>query len=317
MTEDSTTVDTEKKIHKTLSAPIKEYLNSLITLNSAAYDKTYQAFSFGLDEQTLCCILYFLGPLNDEALNKLLFISNLSINTSSLQINSVLNLSTDGIISEITSMAISYLTKAINELLDNVFGGVFTLSDSDLEEIADSCIGIDCLLSILDEVTSNCLDSLSLCIDNANFTAEAVSRNSNIYAESTVERKVAITYKSLLSAIVNEIQNVQDVCQIKLESGDVFDNNRAAEAAVDFVATRLPSLYPILSLSEEDSRKYFSSIFSFTTPKLGIEVGSTNDLGSLQTQTSLEGAKENCADNLRATKNLILGRKFAEALKNN
>lgn len=308
----------EFSIKDALTAPLKNYLSTMLTVTNPVYDKLYSTYNFELDERTLCCLIYFLGPMDGTALQRLADVLKLGTFHLSIDIKNILAFITDSALSALLSMLTSYLNKLIQGLLNNIFEALFSIPESDLEAFIKLCVGIDWIFAILDEIISATIEQLQKVIDSLAFAIESITNKAGFGCEIAVDRKVIITIAALLEAIADKIDEVGEICQLTKDKDDVvtFDNEAAAAAAVEFVSVSLPEMYPIMDMPEENRRKYFSNVPGFETRRLGIQVQPSDERGIINPPTTIEEAAIDCGANMRAAQSLILGRKFSEALKN-
>jgi len=303
-----------------LSVGLKGYLSGLITGSSDTYDKTAQAFYFQLDERIVCCLVYFVGPINTDILKTISAVLQLMLMKASFSISDFIENLINSIFNTIIQMLNTYLHQLVSQIIDKIYKLLAKIPVTDLEAALVYCLGLEIILKILDEVTAIILEFVAEIIK---VLEDLVMRHigaSKKFMEVSIEKRAMLTLAAMLDALASKIEDVQDLCAKDPDSSEPgldyeFQTTGsideiAAMKAINFVQEELPNMFPILNLSEDVRRKHFSDVAQFNTEKLGVPVAGFDGTGGVDYEDLVQG----CADNSPATKITELANKIATAI---
>lgn len=296
---------------------LKSYLSSVVSVNNEMYNSTYATYNFQLDERVLCCMIYFLGPLDVEMLKTLLKVLRLASFRFSLDFRQLLAFMLDSTLTPMLNMAASYASKLVSELSDLILKTFFSLPENDLEAMFKLCIGIDWLFKIIDDLLVYIITAIEEMLSQLRLTIKAIVGKSIALDSIVVESRSALVIASMIDSIITKVDHANEVCQTKVDDKDLpnIDPHEAADMALGFIAVELPSLFPVLNMSEENSRKYFSNVPGFETKSLGLPVPGTDSEGKLLRPLEFSDPLTDCANNSVASESIALGRKLSELFK--
>lgn len=315
--EDSTLEQAADKTISTFNNGLKSYISSLLSLSNDTYDNLYATFNFQLDERILCCMLYFLGPLDTSTLKLISKILKLMLLRVNIDIGQLLAFLLDETLTSILNMAATYASKLISEIYENIMKIFFSLPENDLMAILKLCIGIDWLFKIIDILLREIIDFVDTLLDQLRSCIQLISGKTKGMSSSIADNRVILTIASMLDTISAKIEEANAICAVKTEDKDLpfIDNYSAADAAIEFVSIEMPKLFPVMKMSEENSRKYFRNISGFNTSMLDIEIPGTDSLGKQKRPLAFSDPVTDCANESNASESIALGRKLAELFK--
>jgi methyl-accepting chemotaxis protein len=315
---DSDAFDLAKdKVVSNFNNGLKDYLSSVISSVNKSYDATYVAYNFQIDERALCCMIYFLGPIDISMLKSIVKILTLSQLRFDIDFNQLLSFMIEGTLTSILNMATSYVSKIISEIHSLIMETFYSLPGNDLEAILKICIGMEWLLKIIDDAFAFLVDMVQDILDNLKLTIQAISGKSELAASFFVENRAIATILSMLNSVIENIDHANAVCLTKVADEDLpsINNNDAADAAIHFIAIELPNLFPVMSMNQENSRKYFSNVEGFETRSLGLPVPGTDSEGKILRPLEFSDPVTDCASQSMASESIALGRKLSELFK--
>lgn len=309
--------DEENEITASLSISVKNYLSSILTLSSDSYDKQFAAFQFQLDERTLCCLIYFLGPMDASTLKTISKILKLFLLKLSLNLQDLLAFLTEGVLTAILSMLVGYANQFLDKIIGKVFDALFSLPDSDIDAAIKLCAGLDFLFRIFDQALQAVFAMVQQIIDQLQLHITQATQKSAAGASIYADRRAVMTIVALLDAIADKLDQVKDICGGDPEANNsiTLDDDQAAEAAVAFVVNELPLLFPTLQMPDDLRRKHFSSSRGFTTTSLELNVPGSDENGMPEDVFEGSDPVADCSRESSATQSVVLGQKLAEAFR--
>jgi len=279
------------------------------------YNNLGDAFAFRLDERVVCCLVYFLGPMDTKTLQLISNILKLATLKVSINIKDLISFITEGALTAILGMLASYVSQIMDKVVNRIMKLFNSVPDTDLQAAIKLCAGIDFLFKIFGMSVDAVIDFMLDIVGNLNAIIQSSFNKTTAGASIYTERKIIITLAALLDAIIQKFESVQDMC-VTPESGDSEDVDQvAADAAVNFVVKDLPKMYPVLDLSEGVRRKYFKNTGGFTSRNLGIAIPGFDSAGNPGTFENPETAVADCAQNSSATRSSIIAQRIISAFK--
>lgn len=297
-----------------MSVSLKSYFSSILSLHNDTYNKLYVAYSYNVDERTLCCLLWFLGPLDTKTLENISSLLKLTMFRVNIDLKNLIVFLKNELTTFMLTLVLDSLSKIIYNILNKIFDKLFSVPTNDIDAAIKLCRGID----IVFEMLQLCYKSIISYLEDivANLYTHLVKQNSNaLVASSTViDRRTAVIITSLLDSVINKLNSVKNICPKEPGSNNIeFINEQAADAAINFVVTKMPTLFPILNIPEEERRKYFKDTQGFTTNLLKIDVRGTDNNGNII--ISDNDLKSDCIQNSPALQSTVLGQRIANILK--
>lgn len=296
-------------------AGLKSYFSTLLTISQEHYDKTFQVYSMQIDSRLMCCILWFLGPLDTSTLDGISKILRILGLNAKISISDMVAFVTEGAATALLNMLAVYSNRLINDLYNNIMDKLFKIPSTDFQVAAKYCVGIELLFNLIGKSFDQIVKLVVGIIEDLRGTLNlALGNKSRYFVETSAERRYLITLAALIDAIVANIDLAQKNCRFDPSDDPQKINDLAAEAAVDFVSTKLPDLYPIMDMPEETRRKFFGNVNSFTTANLDLPVPGFDQLGN-QEEISREDQIFECGESSRALEGLKIGQKIADIME--
>jgi hypothetical protein len=315
---DSDVFDLAKdKVVSNFNNGLKSYLSNLVSASNNAYNSTYSAYNFQLDERVLCCIIYFMGPLDVSALKSISSILKLALIRFNISFGNLTSFLLDASLTSILNMATTYASKLISKMSDEILSTFFGLPKNDLEAILKICIGMDWLLKIINEAMAAIVKMIEDLLNQLRLAIKLIAGKTELMSITIAENRAALTIVSMIDSIAQNIEHANAVCQTKVDDEDLpsINNYDAADAAINFVAVELPNLFPVMDMNQEDRRKYFRDIPGFETEVLGIVVPGTDSKGNQLRPLEFSDPVTDCASQSMASESIALGRKLSELFK--
>lgn len=296
---------------------VKGYLSNLLTMSNESYDAAFDAFSFKMDDRLLCCVLYFLGPLDTSFLKLVANMLRLTMFKVSLSLKDLLINIVESVLANLLSLLANYTSKILNDIVLKVMKALFSVPEIDIEAAIKLCAGIDFIFKIFELSVDVVAEQLSKILKALNQMISLSSTRQLAGASIYTERKIVITLVSLIDSIVAKLDAVKDICKTPDSSSTEQEIDQiAAEAAVDFVSNSLPTLYPLLAMDEQLSRKHFSNTPGLTTRNLGIKIDGSDNHGAHRNVSDRAEVVSDCSNNSSKTKSTIVAERIAKAFRN-
>lgn len=305
------------KVVSNFNNGLKSYLSSLHSNSSDMYDETYAAFNFQLDERILCCMIYFLGPLDSSALESISKVLKISLIRFNVDLKQLAAFMIDNTLTSILNMAATYSSKLISEISDEILSTFFSLPKNDFDAMIKLCSGIDILFKIFDDAIGSIVAMIEDMLAQLRLSIQAISGKSGALASTVAEQRAVITIISMIDSIATKLDHANEVCHSNLSDEEIpsINNYDAADAAINFVALELPKLFPVMQMSEENSRKYFRDVSGFETKILELAVPGTNSEGKLRRPLEFSDPVTDCSSQSMASESIVLGRKLSQLFK--
>jgi hypothetical protein len=312
--DDDDDLDLEETITTGLITGIRSYLSSMASVSTEHYDKTFLAYSMQLDARLMCCILWFLGPLELDTLEDLSEILRLLGYNASISLQDMVAFMSETALVAVMNMIAAHVNKLIDELFTDIAEKLFEIPEDDWEVAIKYCIGINIIFNLIERAFQFMTKLVNDIIQELQSTLEIGFMNkSALQVDVAANRKYIISLAALIDSIISELDLARRKCQLPLDDDPRKYNDLAAQAAVDFVVNVVPDLYPTLELSETVRRKMFSNIPSFKTD-MNLEVPGTDESGN-QEELTIEEQVTECGEGSRALGGLTIGKKIADIME--
>jgi hypothetical protein len=294
---------------------LKNYFGSVLTVSNDHYNKAAQTFSMQIDARLMCCIVWFLGPLDTSALKKITELLRLLALTTKVNWKDLLSRILHDAMAPVLNMIVAYVNKIINGFFNDLIDKLFNIKNEDWAIAISKCIGLETLFDILEQAILHIVKYLNDLVKELNALLDKLNGKATALIEMSAERRWMVTLAALIDSIVDKIDKAMETCQAPEDVDPAAANNTAAGAAVDFVSTELPTLYPILNLSEDVRRKFFSDVPSYKTKNLNLEVPGFGPNGEIE-EFSRDEAVADCGEGGRALQGILIGQKIADSINN-
>ena len=297
-----------------ITSTLMAYLTTVAMVSDELYDKTAATFYFQIDDRILCCLLYFIGPLDTNVLKAVAAIMRMSIFKLGGSFADLFHFLIDGVQSAVLHMLASYANQIIDQLLSKLYQQLFKVPGALLGEAVIFCLGVDWLFKIMEFALDVVMGVLDQIIQSLQSLLDGLQNKTARHLEISAEKRTIGIMAELLERVAQKIDLLQDVCK-KDPDADVVDfNEAAADAAVAFVSNELDSLFPVLDLPEEARRKHFRDVPSYTTSGIGIEVPGFDNAGSPLVNATETDLTNDCRENSPANKGVELAKQIAAAI---
>jgi len=317
-----------------LSTGLMSYFSHLVTASDQLYNKTAQTFYFQIDERLVCCLIYFVGPFDTTMLKQISALLKIFLFKPKFDLSAFIENLISSIWNTVINMLNSYLHQLVSQVIDKIYKMISKIGGDDLFLALKYCIGLELILKIIDEITSMLLEFVDNVLSWLEDLVGDHLSSSQRFMEITVENKVCLVLAAMLEALANKIDDVQDLCDISEEGIETASNpdpvygsssasppegaseeftldEQMAIKAINFISKELPTMYPVLNLSEDVRRKHFRNVAPFKTETLGVPVSGFGSAGTVE----FEDLVYDCAKNSPAKKLIVLADKIADRLK--
>jgi len=304
----------EQAVASGLNRGLRDYFSSLLSISNDHYDKTLQVYSMQIDARVICCLVWFLGPMNLDNLKKMANILHILGARSTLNWKSLLSRLGEGMARSIANMLLGYVGVLVESVFDKILSAMFKIPDSDLEVALKNCIGLEMLFNLLQEAWLEIFEQVNKLVTQLNNMLNDLKNKGSLSVEIAAERRYLVTLAGILRAVINNIEAVQQNCSFNRNLTESQINDIAAEAAVDFVSSQIvDNTYPTIELSEDLRRKFFSGVPEFTTSRLKLPVPGTDEAGKQQDLTRDDKISE-CGEGGRAAAGIAIGKRIADIM---
>lgn len=307
-------LDFKDAIETGLTQGLKNYFSSVLTVSDTHYSKAYATFSMQLDPRLLCCILWFLGPLDTDNIAKMAQILRLLALSINVNWRDLLGRITEDTLASVLNMIAAYVSKIITGIFNDILQQMFKIPNTDLEVAFQKCIGIEIIFNLIQKAMIMIAKQMNLIIKELNALLFSIGGKATANIEVSAERRWMVVLAGMMDAIVDKLDLAKEGCTFEQDIDPAVLNELAADAAVDFVSTQLPDQFPILVVPEDVRRKFFKDIPTFTTKNLELEVQGTDSSGNSVILTR-EQTVADCGEGGRAAEGVALGAKIAKIMK--
>jgi hypothetical protein len=306
----------EDTVKSTMTQALRGYFSGLLTVSNTHYDRSFAAYSFYVDERILCCLIWFIGKVDVSMLRTISAILKLALLRISISLKDLLATILGAVWAAIVSLINDYIHKLVSLVVQKILSLIAKIPDTDLLAALAFCLGLEWLFKILDYIIAQILQLVQDIVDFANSLMLSATSKSLAFVEMSVERKTTATLAAFLDALADQFDKANAICPTREDPVDTDTpdggfqdyNDIAADHAIKFVVEVQPNLFPILKMPEAIRRKHFSSVQSFKTSKLGLEVNGYEPAGRVSTQ---DDAINDCANNTPALKGMAMADKIA------
>jgi len=307
-------LDLEVAVAKGLNRGLRDYFSSLLQVSNDHYNRTLQVYSMQIDERVLCCLIWFVGPLDVAYLRKISNILHILGARSSINWKSLLSRLGEGTAREVANMLLGYLGVAVEDIFNDVLEGLFEIPGDDWDVAIKNCVGIELLFNLIESAWLEIFFEINKLMKSLQSMIKDLQSKGNLSVEIAAERRWLVALAGLLRAVIDKIEGAQEACSFDLSSDPSQVNDLAAEAAVQFVVTELNTeVFPTISLSEDLRRKFFRNVPEFETSRLKLPIPGLDDTGHQQDLTAADKLFE-CGENGRAIRGLAIGQKIANMI---
>ena len=300
------------------SAGLKEYFSTLFSISNDHYDRTFLVYSMELDARFMCCILWFLGPLQVpslEGISRLLRFLSLDVK---IDPNNMLAFVTNSAANGVLNLMVTYANRLIDDMFNSIMSKIFKVTDADFEAFAKYCISVKVMFNLINKAFQELISYINDMVKELKYSLSLnIDKRSKAFISVSAERRYLRTLSSLIDAIVDKIEVAQKSCNIDsdLEDDPQKINDLAAEAAVEFVSTEVSNLYPLIDMPEDVRRKFFRNISGFSTDRLELPIAGTDELGQQLDLVTEEETVSSCGEGSRAVEGIKVGKKIADIME--
>jgi hypothetical protein len=294
---------------------LKNYFGSVLTVSDDHYNKAAQTYSMQIDARLMCCIVWFLGPLDTSTLKRMSELMRLLALNTRVNFKDLISRLIHDALAPVLSMMVAYLNKMVHGFFNDLMSKLLNIKKDDWGMAIQKCIGIEILYGLIEKFMLKIVEKLQEYIDELNGLLDRLNGKATAMVEISAERRWMITMAAMIDAIVDKLDKAMETCQQPEGVDAETANDLAAEAAVTFASVELPTLYPLLNLSEDVRRKFFSNTTSFKTSDLGLDVPAFGSNGEIE-DFSEEQANSDCGAGGRALKGILIGQKIADSMNN-
>ena len=314
--EDGLLEEMEEAVFNGLNFGARSYFSQLLTASESHYNQSMQVYSMLIDQRLLCCLLWFIGPMDTTLIKKIAQILRIVAHGSWPDIVGLLKSMVQAIARELLNIILTKVT----ELIDKVFGQMMKLltaiPGTDLEVAIIKCLGLDILFRIIEQAFLEIFQFLLKIVKSLKDIIAKMAIGSDEILSVTAERRMIAELAGFLQLIAEKIDQAIDSCEFDSDLSEDELNDIAAEAAVQFVSNEQYKVsYPVLQVSDDIVKKYFNNTESFTTKRFKIVVPSLQETSEAQGFTVQDAVYE-CGEGGRAREGLVIGKKIANIINN-
>jgi hypothetical protein len=312
---DVTTVETEQNaVPAILNTGLYTYINELSAMANIGYDKTYQSLAYRLDPLLVCCLVWYLGPMDTNVLRQLSRMLQLAVMGLSFNMRDLMATIGSTALTAYTNMLCHYLSHILHHVCSDMYNALFRVPDSHYQDAIKDCPAIGVLLNINAFALNFVVDYIDNILINLKTFVNSMTSRQVVLSSSIAQYRSIVALSRLLDQVANDIDRTQSLCTVKTES-DVSFNDEIADKTLNFVVTVMPTLYPVIKVAETDRRKHFSDIEPISLKDFGIEIPGTDENGvsNVYTNTNVQ----RCGEEGSANRNIALGKTLAEYIKGN
>jgi len=309
-----TVIDNVDELDIAISSSLLSYLGDLNRQLNDSYNKTYQSFAFQVDPKLICCLVWFLGPMDLESLKKLSQVLKIATTGASFDLLAMFTDIGENVMINLINTMCHYLCIVLDKVIRGFSKSFFNIPSEDLINFERYCLGINLITNSFRFAASFVVNYIDQILSYMRSVTYKLASRQHKLAKSNATTRALMTLSSFIDHVIINIESVQPLCQ-NLGTSAVLTNDQIADQTFIFVSDTLPKLFPVLKMAETDRRKHFSDLQSFDIPELGIEVPGTNETGASVVYNKVIPTE--CGSENSASKNIELGKLFAKQIKGN
>ena len=311
---EQTANDLEGIVGASLNASIAGYVNNTVDLMSKQYEKTYLSLYYTVDPAVICCLVWFLGPMDTSSLREISRILKIATMPANVRFSFASVIDTNYLLTTLLGMIGYYISWIMDNTLRRLYEKMLGVPPGLLVETERACLGLGVLFDLIEKAFNVALEYLEGIIKNLQMETSKIGQRLDDTTTIIAERRGTGTITALLDVVVDKIDAVQAFCTEEPEDPQITAE-ALADKTLDFVSTGLPKLFPVIEISESDRRKHFRNIPSFTIEGTGLEVPGTDESGEI---VELESTgTDGCSSASNTSKGIALGQKLAAAIRGN
>ncbi len=313
------TDDTETTIYlppNVANAALTQYLADITYTMERQYNDVYQALTFDVDPQLICCLTWFLGPMDTSFLRSLSGLLGLGSVHMNMNLKDSIEYLGETILLGYVNMLIHYISMVMDSILRSVVSAFGKVPSADLGAGIAACAGFGLVMDIIDFALQFVISYMNELFNWLRTLVDRLSQKTITLSENIPGQKALLTLSRFLQTLANDIDLAQSMCPPLHEHPSQYNpetNRDLADQVYNFAVNIMPGLYPVLQMPEIDRRKYFSNIPSKKLKAFNLEVPGT-DLDGMMTVYTHTKVTE-CGSENSAVTNAEMGRKIAEYLR--
>lgn len=307
-------LDLEAAVASGLNRGLRDYFSSLLQVSNNHYNTALQTFSMQIDDRLMCCIIWFLGPMDVGNLKAISNMLQILSARSTMDWKSLLSRLGEGVSRSVTNMLMGYIGSLIEDVFNNVLSGMFKIPNYDWEVALKKCVGIELLFNLLQTAWLELFQEVNKLMHQLTSMINDLERAGELSVHVAAERRYLTTLAGLIRAVIDKLEYASETCDLREDMSPEQANEIAAEAAVEFVSAQIvDNQYPTITLSEDLRRKFFRDVPEFQTRTLKLPVPGLDETGNQQQLTKDEKIAE-CGAGGRATQGINIGKKIADIM---
>ena len=298
-----------------INSAMSQYLYDINKKINESYDSTYKALGFEVDPALICCLVWYLGPMDLESLKKISRILKLASLGTYLNAKDLLSYFGESILTSLMHMMCHYASQILDSTLRDMINKFSGIPDETMHKASRQCFGFSVLMNIHGISLKFLAHYIEDLVKQLSGVINAMTRKSTEHSLNIQKKRTFKTLALLLDHIIINIERIQPLCPTSDKITANIDNDTIADHTFDLVATIIPNAFPVLKMSEIDRRKHFANIPPSTIDDLGMEVPGTDSNGVANVYSTIQIPK--CGEQFSAQSNIIIGNELASFLRGN
>lgn len=298
-----------------MNTSLSEYLTDVGRTVNSSYDKTYQSLAYEVDPSLICCLVWYLGPLDTTSLKQISSVLKIANLGTYLNAKDMLSYFGESMLVSLMHMMCHYASHILDSIVHSVYKKFMNVPDETIASAGNRCLGLNLILDISGISLKFTVQYIESMINQLRGMINKISHKAEIHSSNIQKRRTYKTLSLLLDHIIANIDAIQPLCPPSGSTLSTVDNNTIADKTFEIVATVIPNAFPVLKMPESDRRKHFANLPPAILPDLGIEIPGTDNNGIANIYITTK--KTECGEDLGANKNIILGNQFATFMRGN
>lgn len=298
-----------------MNSAMMQYLRDISANANATYDLTYKSLGFEVDPALICCLVWYLGPMDLESLKKISSILRIaSLNTHS-NAKDLLSYFGESVLTSLMHMMCHYASQVLDSTIKQFYKKMSNVPDETLNTANRNCIGFKVILSISRISLKFIVNYIEELVKQLSGIIHSITSKTQAHSANIQKKRTFKTLSLLLDHIIANIEHIQPLCPTIDKMNSVIDNDSIADNTFNLVATIIPNAFPVLKMSEIDRRKHFANLPPEQIKDLDLETPGTDSNGIANVYSNIKPSE--CGEDFGAQKNIILGNQIAAFLRNN
>lgn len=312
------TDDTYNEPPNIANTALTRYLGDISLAMSQEYEEAYQGLTFNVDPQLVCCLAWYLGPMDTSFLKTLSELLGLGAVHMNMNLKDSIEYLGETILLAYVNMLVHYVSVVMDSILRAVMNSFLNVPSVVMTDATQQCFGFALIIDIIDFVLRFVISYMGELFNWLRTLVDRISQKSLTLSKNIAGQKTLLAVSRFLWAMADDVDEAQLMCPPLHDHPVEYNpkvNSEISDRAYNFAVNIMPGLYPVLEMPEIDRRKYFSNIPPKKLKEFNLEIPGTDSTGAMVVYSDIKVPE--CGEDNGAIKNIEMGKRIADYLRGN